>query len=118
MKRNKIFTLAISVLLLSSPILFTQCSFLKTASDVSSSIVNISEKINYYDQQAKHYINVVDKAKKGDVMAIAEAAQLLSKAKEYKTDLDKLMPQMTTSQKKQVSNIEQSILSAAKTLIK
>jgi hypothetical protein len=51
-------------------------------------------------------------------LAIAEAAQLLTKAKEYKKDLDKLIPQMSSSQKKEVTRIEQSILSAAKTLIK
>ncbi|MCK9321750.1 MAG: hypothetical protein PHG98_04390 [Bacteroidales bacterium] len=118
MKRNKIFTLVISTLLLCSPILFTQCSFFKTANTVASSINNISDKINFYDQQAKHYIAVVKKAKKGDVLAIAEAAQLLTKAKEYKKDLDKLIPQMSSSQKKEVTRIEQSILSAAKTLIK
>jgi F420-dependent methylenetetrahydromethanopterin dehydrogenase len=118
MKRTSLYTIIISILLISSPIVFTQCTALKGASNVASSLSNISEKINYYNQQANHYITVVDKAKKGDVLAIAEAAQLLTKAKDYKKELDTLLPQMTSSQKKEVSKIEQTILNAAKELIK
>lgn len=71
-----------------------------------------------YDTMAKHYLSVANKAKKGDLMAIIEAGDILSKAVDYKKDLDRLMPKMSSSQKKQVANIESAILKAAKELMK
>ncbi len=118
MKKTSLYTIIISFLLILSPIVFTQCGSLKSVNKAAKSINSISEKINYYNQQANHYVNVVNKAKKGDILAIAEAAQLLTKAKDYKKELDSLLPQMTSSQKKEVAKIEQTILNAAKELIK
>ena len=51
-------------------------------------------------------------------MAIVEAGDLLSKAVDYKKQLDNLMPNMTTTQKRQVKNIESNILKMAQSLIK
>ena len=84
MNRKNISTILMSFLLLSSPIFLTQCSLFKGANKVASSINNISDLITKYDNQAKHYIDVVTKAKKGDLKAIAESAELLGKVKNYK----------------------------------
>ncbi len=118
MIKQRISRLVIVIILLASPIIFTQCSAFKSVSKVASSINNISDMISNYDNMARHYISVANKAKTGNISAIMEAADLLSNAVNYKKDLDKLMPKMTASQKKQVSNIESTILAAAKSLLK
>lgn len=118
MKKKIISALVMGIIILCSPIVFTQCSAFKTANKVANSINNISDMILNYDSMAKHYISVANKAKKGDIMAIVEAGDLLSKAVDYKKQLDKLMPNMTTTQKRQVKNIESNILKMAQSLIK
>ncbi len=118
MIKKRISRLIIIIMLLVSPIIFTQCSAFKSVNKVASSINNISDMISNYDSMARHYISVATKAKAGDPLAIIEAANLLSKAKDYKNGIDKLIPSMTASQKKQVSNIESTILKAAKGLLK
>ncbi|MFA7081940.1 MAG: hypothetical protein WC135_04930 [Bacteroidales bacterium] len=118
MIKQRISRLVIIILLLSSPIIFTQCSAFKSVSKVAGSINNISNMITNYDNMAKHYISVVNKAKTGNISAILEAADLLSNAVDYKKQIDSLLPSMSSSQKKQVSNIESAILAAAKSLIK
>jgi len=118
MIRKNISTILMSILLLSSPIIFTQCSLFKGANKVASSINNISDLITKYDNQAKHYIDVVTKAKKGDLKAIAESAELLGKVKDYKKELDKYSKNMTSGQKKNIESIEKSILNASKGLLK
>ena len=118
MNRKNISTILMSFLLLSSPIILTQCSLFKGANKVASSINNISDMITKYDNQAKHYIDVVTKAKKGDLKAIAESAELLGKVKDYKKELDKYSKNMTSGQKKNIESIEKSILNASKGLLK
>lgn len=118
MIKKKISTIVIMIMLLGSPIILTQCSAFKSVSKAASSINNISNMIMNYDTMAKHYLSVANKAKKGDLMAIIEAGDILSKAVDYKKDLDRLMPKMSSSQKKQVANIESAILKAAKELMK
>ena len=105
-------------MLLASPIIFTQCSVFKSASKVASSINSISDMILNYDSMAKQYISVANKAKKGNIKAIVEAGDIFSKAVDYKKQLDSLMPKMTSTQKKQVANIESNILKTAKALLK
>lgn len=118
MNRKNISTILMSFLLLSSPIFLTQCSLFKGANKVASSINNISDMITKYDNIAKHYVDVVTKAKKGDIKAIGESAELLGKAKDYKKELDKYSKNMTSGQKKNIENIEKSILNASKSLLK
>lgn len=118
MIKKNISRIAIILILLSSPIIFTQCSAFKTANKVATSINNISDMILNYDSIAKNYLSIAKKAKSGDPLAILQAGEILSKAIEYKKDLDRLMPKMSSSQKKQVANIESAILKAAKELMK
>ncbi|MFA6199385.1 MAG: hypothetical protein WC679_03115 [Bacteroidales bacterium] len=118
MIRKNITTILISILLLSSPIIFTQCSLFKNVNKAANSINDISDMIKNYDNQAKHYIDVVKKAKKGDLKAIAESGKLLGKAKDYKKELDKYSKNATSEQKKNIESIEKSILNASKGLLK
>lgn len=118
MIKKSFSTILLSLLIIISPIIFTECTAYKTVNKVANSINNISDMITEYDAQAKHYISVVNKAKKGDILALKEASEVFLKAKNYKKELDKLIPSMTSSQKKDVIKIEKSILNAAKSIIK